>query len=232
MDSLNMTFEDEIYDLIFEAQNGSTEARDFLVAKNQGLVRFIVFKRFYNSPYEFTDLIQTGNIGLIKAINTYDISKNKKFSTYASVCIANEILYFFRENSKHDKMESVDNKTCYDKDGNEMNLFDFIATDTNIEEDYIEKELYTNLRKIIVSLKEDERDLIILFYGLYGNKKHNQYELSKIFNLTQPSISRRIQSIIKKIRIELDKLELIEVRKKTKTSPETNGKIIELNEKS
>lgn len=214
MESIKMTAKDEVYDLIYEAQQGSIETRNYLITKNQGLVYYVIYKKFYNTSYDLDDLIQIGNIGLIKAINTFDVSKNVKFSTYATKCIKTEILLFFRKQERHDKIESVENNICQDINGKDISLFNFLPSDTNLEEDYIKEELYTNLRKIIEGLKEEERNLIILFYGLYGNRRHSQKELSMIFNISQPAICRKIKKIIKKIRIKLDKLELIEVSKK------------------
>lgn len=68
--------------LIQRSHEGDEEARARLVEENAGLVWCIV-KRFHNRGVETEDLFQIGNIGLIKAIDKFDLSYDVKFSTYA-----------------------------------------------------------------------------------------------------------------------------------------------------
>ncbi len=79
-----------------EAGKGSREARDKLVQENMGLVWSIVH-RFSNRGYELEDLFQVGSIGLIKAIDKFDLSFEVKFSTYAVPMITGEIKRFLRD---------------------------------------------------------------------------------------------------------------------------------------
>ena len=76
--------------LLTQAQAGDREAREVLVEKNLGLVHHIV-KRFIGRGYEAEDLFQIGSIGLMKAIDKFDLSYDVKFSTYAVPMIAGEI---------------------------------------------------------------------------------------------------------------------------------------------
>ena len=87
---------DEIAELIGKAQKGDKEARELLIEKNLGLVHHIV-KRFLGRGYEAEDLFQTGTIGLMKAIDKFDLSYDVKFSTYAVPMIAGEIKRFLRD---------------------------------------------------------------------------------------------------------------------------------------
>ena len=73
---------DETTRLIQAAHEGDKEARDRLVSENMGLVWSIV-RRFERRGYEMEDLFQIGSIGLIKAIDKFDLSFDVKFSTYA-----------------------------------------------------------------------------------------------------------------------------------------------------
>lgn len=75
-----------------------------------------------------------GTIGLIKAINTYDISKKIKLSSYASRCIENEILMHFRNAKKTAQDISLNEAIDSDKDGNPLTLLDIMAVDDNILE--------------------------------------------------------------------------------------------------
>ena len=82
--------------LLTQAQAGNREAREVLVEKNLGLVHHIV-KRFNGRGYETDDLFQIGSIGLMKAIDKFDLSYDVKFSTYAVPMIAGEIKRFLRD---------------------------------------------------------------------------------------------------------------------------------------
>ena len=86
----------EISVLIARAQEGDREAREVLIEKNLGLVHHIV-KRFAGRGYEMEDLFQIGTIGLIKAIDKFDLSYEVQFSTYAVPMITGEIKRFLRD---------------------------------------------------------------------------------------------------------------------------------------
>ena len=87
---------DHTIDLIQKSHEGDEEARARLVEENAGLVWCIV-KRFHNRGVETEDLFQIGNIGLIKAIDKFDLSYDVKFSTYAVPMISGEIKRFLRD---------------------------------------------------------------------------------------------------------------------------------------
>lgn len=87
---------DHTKELIELAHAGNREARDFLVLQNMGLV-YSVAKRFFNRGYDMEDITQIGTIGLIKAIDKFDLSFNVQFSTYAVPLIIGEIKQSFRD---------------------------------------------------------------------------------------------------------------------------------------
>ena len=82
--------------LIAKSQSGDKEAREVLIEKNLGLVHHIV-RRFAGRGCEMEDLFQIGTIGLIKAIDKFDLSRGVKFSTYAVPMITGEIKRFLRD---------------------------------------------------------------------------------------------------------------------------------------
>ena len=81
---------------IQKAQNGDKEERDQLITSNTGLV-YMVLKRFTNRGYEQEDLFQIGVIGLMKAIDKFDVTREFSFSTYAVPMIIGEIRRFLRD---------------------------------------------------------------------------------------------------------------------------------------
>ena len=84
--------------LIQRAHDGDKEARDILVEENVGLV-WSVARHYSGRGHELEDLFQIGCIGLIKAIDNFDISQNVKFSTYAVPMIIGEIRRYLRDNN-------------------------------------------------------------------------------------------------------------------------------------
>lgn len=87
---------EQTLELIKQAQNGDHKARETLVIRNLALVKSIV-KGFLGRGQEYDDLLQIGNIGLIKAIDGYNMEFNVRFSTYAVPMISGEIKRFLRD---------------------------------------------------------------------------------------------------------------------------------------
>ena len=87
---------EEITELLQRSQAGDKEAREVLIEKNLGLVHHVV-KRFVGRGYETEDLFQIGSIGLMKAIDKFDLSFDVRFSTYAVPMIMGEIKRFIRD---------------------------------------------------------------------------------------------------------------------------------------
>lgn len=195
---------EEEQDCIIKAQKGDIEARNKLIEHNLRLVVFLA-KKYENTGYDIEDLVSIGSIGLIKGINTYKIDKNIKLATYASRCVANEILMFLRKNKKKKAEVSLEDALNYDAEGNELHLEDIIGTDS----DLVPKAFEDKVDKSIVSehlntLEPRERQIMILRYGLNNTKEYTQKEVAEKLGISQSYISRiekkviaRLQSILK-----------------------------------
>jgi len=101
----------EIRELLIRSKDGDSFARDKLVNCNLKLV-FNIVRRFQNRGYELEDLFQIGCIGLMKAIDKFDLSYEVKFSTYAVPMIVGEIRRFLRDDSPVKVSRSV-KETAY-----------------------------------------------------------------------------------------------------------------------
>ena len=84
--------------LIQRSHEGDKEAREQLVEENVGLI-WCVVKRFYGRGVDAEDLFQIGSIGLLKAIDKFDLSYDVRFSTYAVPMIIGEIRRYLRDNN-------------------------------------------------------------------------------------------------------------------------------------
>lgn len=200
--------EQEQYKLIKEMYNGNQEARRILIEKNIKLVFYIALHKF-NSIYDNEDLVSIGTIGLIKAIDNYNISKNIKLSTFACKCIYNEICDHVRKINKEVPQISLDERL---QKNNEATFETIINTSTNIEEEIINKELYQNIKDTIRNLQYPSNRIISLYFGFENNIEYSQQEIAKIIGMSQPNVSRLLNKNLKIIRKILISKKLIEIK--------------------
>ena len=185
---------------------GDEKARSKLIEHNLRLVVYIS-KRFENTGINIEDLISIGTIGLIKAVNTFNSSKNIKLATYASRCIENEILMYLRKVGSQRTEISFDEPLNTDWDGNELLLSDILGTD----EDEVARPLEDDadrqmLMEAVDSLNERERSIIIMRFGLGSGREYTQKEVADIMGISQSYISRLEKRIIQRLRKEMTRL--------------------------
>lgn len=186
-------------------QEEDEDAKAVLIEHNLRLVVYIA-KKFDNTGVGVEDLISIGTIGLIKAINTFNPTKNIKLATYASRCIENEILMFLRRNSKTRMEVSIDEPLNVDWDGNELLLSDILGTDEDVIcrgiEDEVERKL---LRKAVSKLSEREKNIIRMRFGLGmpENREMTQKEVAGVLGISQSYISRLEKKIMKQLKREM-----------------------------
>ncbi len=171
--------------------NGDKAARELLIVHNLRLVAHLVKKYDINKETS-EDLISIGTIGLIKAIDSYKLDKGIKLTTYASRCIENELLMYFRCNKHHYQQVSLDETLISNKDGSEISMLETIASNNDID---VIKQI--ELEGNILKLKRyfyllDEREQLILSkrFGLFGKRIYKQKELAAELNISRSYISR------------------------------------------
>ena len=179
---------------------GDEEARNILIERNLRLVAHIS-KKYSTTNIEQDDLISIGSIGLIKAINSFDNSKNIRLATYAARCIDNEILMFIRTSKKTKAEVFLNESIGKDKDDNEITLLDVIEQEeTSIDEEidlkFKIKELYNKMKQV---LKKREIDIINLRFGLNGNKPKTQHEIASMLGISRSYVSRIETKAINKL---------------------------------
>ena len=193
---LNSADEKKYLDLF---KDGNEEARNILIEHNLRLVAHIS-KKYATTNIEQDDLISIGTIGLIKGIETYKPDKNIRLATYASRCIANEILMYIRKNKKRKAEVSLEDAINYDAEGNELHLEDILGTDATVVFDEfslkVDKEL---LKKELVKLNEREKQIMTLRYGLNNTEEYTQKEVAAMLGISQSYISRIEKKVIKRL---------------------------------
>lgn len=193
------------YDLLIKMKEGDYKARDLLIEHNLRLVIYVA-KKYDGTTYgTLEDLISIGTIGLVKAIQTFNIEKNIKLATYASRCIENEILMHLRKTNKLKSEISLDEPLNTDGEGNELLLCDIIGT----KDDIVMKEIEENEQKkamylALSQLSQREKAIMNMRYGLDGEEEKTQKDVAQIMGISQSYISRLEKKIIKKLRYQLN----------------------------
>ena len=182
-------------------EEGDQEARKVLIERNLRLVAHVA-KKYQGSDEDSDDLISIGTIGLIKAVATFDNSKNNRLATYAARCIDNELLMMLRMRKKTSREVSLYEPIGMDKEGNEINLLDIIEGENvdvpeimDLEADT--RRLYQILHKV---LSEREQEVLRLRYGLFGEEEKTQREIAQRLNISRSYVSRIEKTARKKLK--------------------------------
>ena len=170
---------------------GDLEARNTLVEHNLRLVAHIV-KKYYAQSGDQDDLISIGTIGLIKGISTFKADKNVRLATYASRCIENEILMYFRSQRKLQGEVSLADTLESAGESGSLSLMDVIAVDDTMLEDLDTRDACQKVRRCVENcLTPRERTIIIRRYGLDDRQPQTQREIAQQCGISRSYVSRR-----------------------------------------
>jgi len=201
-----LTVDEENYLLNKLEEDSDYEVKSILIERNLRLVVYIA-RKFENTGVGVEDLISIGTIGLIKAINTFNPSKNIKLATYASRCIENEILMYLRRNNRVKAEISIDEPLNIDWDGNELLLSDILGTENDMIhrsiEDEVDKEL---LNAAMKKLSIREKKIMELRFGLINGVEKTQKEVADMLGISQSYISRLEKRIINRLKKEISRM--------------------------
>ncbi len=166
------------------------ESRNKLIEHNLRLVAHIV-KKYDKKEGDMDDLISIGTIGLIKGIDTYQMNRQVRITTYCARCIENEILMYFRKNNKYQNNISLHEAIGYDKDGNPIEILDVIKLeDKDFSEEVQQKENKKSLREYMHVLTPREKEIIMNRYGLDDREEQTQKHISKRLGISRSYVSR------------------------------------------
>lgn len=179
-------------------EKGDRDARSTLIEHNLRLVAHII-KKYYAGAKEQEDLISIGTIGLIKAVDTFDYTKSHRLATYASRCIENEILMYFRAGKKHAQDVSLSEPIDTDKEGHPLTLLDVLADESDLAANV---DLRVNSQKLSHYIRESltarEVEIIRLRYGLCGDPL-TQREVAKKLGISRSYVSRIEKKALEKL---------------------------------
>ena len=189
---------------------GDMDARGKLIEHNLRLVAYIVNKNYPEAvrgcQQDADDLISIGTIGLIRAAETFDYTKGRRFSTYASRCIDNQIKMHFRKIKRQQSEVYINEPLETESEGNTLTIADILASNENIEE---ETELRINSQKLYryidEELDEREKEIICKRYGIRDGRGFvceamTQREIAKQLKISRSYISRIEKKALEKLR--------------------------------
>ena len=181
------------------AATGDEEAKGKLIEHNLRLVAHIV-KKYYSMNCEQDDLISIGTVGLIKGISSYRPDRGVRLATYASRCVENEILMYFRSQRKSASDVSLSDALDNDGEGG-LSIQDVLYEEDDILERLARKEDSRRLRRLVGTLLDQrEREIVSLRYGLGGRPALPQREVAARLGISRSYVSRLEKRALEKLR--------------------------------
>lgn len=181
------------------AASGDEEAKGKLIEHNLRLVAHIV-KKYYSMNCEQDDLISIGTVGLIKGISSYRPDRGVRLATYASRCVENEILMYFRSQRKSAGDVSLSDALDNDGEGG-LSIQDVLYEEDDILERLALKEDSQRLRRLVGTLLDRrEREIVSLRYGLGGRPALPQREVAARLGISRSYVSRLEKRALEKLR--------------------------------
>ncbi len=185
------------------AAEGDEEARSILIEHNLRLVAHII-KKYYSSSCDPDDLISIGTVGLIKGISSYRPDRGVRLATYASRCVENEILMYFRSQRKSAGDVSLSDALDNDGEGG-LSIQDVLYEEDDILERLALKEDSRRLRRLVnTELDQREREIISLRYGLDGRPALPQREVAAKLGISRSYVSRLEKKALEKLRRRME----------------------------
>ena len=189
---------------LIQMSKGDEEARNILIERNLRLVAHVA-KKYITSKVEQDDLISIGTIGLIKGINSFNVEKGARLSTYVSRCIDNEILMHLRATKKLGAEVYLNEPIGKDKDDNVVTLQEVLENNERNIEDEVDikmkvKLLYEKMKSL---LKDREKTILELHFGLDGSKPKTQNEIARAMGISRSYVSRIETKALEKLAKEI-----------------------------
>ena len=185
-------------------ERGDLDARNRLIEHNLRLVAHII-KKYYAAAADQEDLISIGTVGLIKGVSTYRPDKNVRLATYASRCIENEVLMFFRSQRKSAGDLSLSDSIESDREGNALSIQDVLAEEDDMFDAVSASEMRAQVRQSVdTALDARESELVRARYGLDGAPPLTQRETAAKLGISRSYVSRIEKKALEKLRRALE----------------------------
>jgi RNA polymerase sporulation-specific sigma factor len=158
-------------ELFAEYKNGDESKLEDLFNQNERYLYHMAHK-YKNTGIDTEDLASMAKIGMLKAINKFDLSKNIKLATFMATCMDNEIRMYLRKGRREEETSSLQFVIAQGENGEDRTLEDIIAVD----EGEFHKDDYIFLGEVLETFSKtaSEQDKLILKYRFIDNLKHRE----------------------------------------------------------
>lgn len=185
--------------------NGDLNAKKQIILHNVRLVFREVERKFRTTPYAKNELISNGLIGLIKSVNTFDLSRNNRFSSYAVKCIDNEILMFLKRCPNQTFNISLEEPIGLDYNCENITLKDTLPNpDYDLALIVERRNIYQKAIQIINMMPLQTKEIMELYFGLKNNEPITQKEIAIRYGLSRFQIASIIAKTLAQIKQELE----------------------------
>ena len=158
-------------------------------------------RKYYSTARNAEDLVSIGTIGLVKAVDSFNVRNGAKFATYAAKCIQNEILMHFRSQKKLAAEVSINETIDMDRDGNPLTYIDVICCEEDLAEELDKKAALEKMHQYIDRcLLPRERQILMMRYGIGGIDARTQKEIAEALGISRSYVSRIEKSAVEKLR--------------------------------
>lgn len=190
--------ESELVIIITKAQQGDAKAFEKAINHNLRIVWSIA--AHYQFLDNFADMLQNGNIGLCKAVNTFDVSRGTKFSTWALENIRKYILEGVDKESRvvRQGAHEIKAKSNYiavsmdaplsNGEGEEKTYLDTFASDLSADNFSNRESMQYKLNCLLNGLDKRDKDIICMLFGFGYDREYSQYEVAKKHKMTEERV--------------------------------------------
>ncbi len=206
-----LTKEDE-RNLLLLAKNNNIDAQNKIIECNLKFV-FDIAKNYKGYGVPLEDLISEGNLGLVRAIQKFDMSRDVKFISYAVWWIRYYITDFIKKKWTRDSNECSDQDLYNDKEkcvgvsdieDEKVYKIDVILSDENDEnEKSLNLEKVNFINELLDDLDERSRTIVEMYYGLNGYKEMNLHEIGQIYSISKERVRQICKRSLTKFRNEI-----------------------------
>lgn len=207
----NPLAKEELIKLFKEYKEGNIEAKNKIVNHNIRLVIDLVSKQFNGYVYDQQELVSIGIIGLMNAVDYFDVDKNVAFSTYATKAIIMQILKELKKDKKRIQTISIEEKVCYNEDKEDFKLKDLLFDkNTDMVINYEKKELLNYIYNYIQKLDVKKRKILESYYF----KNISQQKIAEKYNISDAYVSLIIRTELAKMKKILIAKKYVEINDK------------------
>lgn len=203
---------EETKELLIKAKNNDIESRNKLIEHNIKLVIYIVKKKFSYTNYSRKELVSIGIDAIFNAIRNFDMDKETEFSTFLYKSIINEILVYMKKNKRAYKRLATVSFYSPSKISEDDLLIDTLKSPMNLENDYIDSEIYRYIDELVESLPDKKRSVIELYYGFNDNDKMIQEEVGNKLNISKQYVNKILIESIEILKRKLISEGIIEIK--------------------